>query len=698
MAARAAVFSVLGILLLSAIFVTANRLIFANATDREIPLPPISPDPIVLTRTDAVPEGFPFPEFYIHHMGSEIETSPNALTAEEAALLGAKYIWEMFGVDISDTSMYVGYSRFPTSTRYHWGGQVGVFGALYPAPDWYVKWLFSFAIDSVTGERIEIHDYRKDEIEVFGETVSGGGHQRLVEIFKEIAEIYAERHFNFTEIVSISYEGMRNMDDHRIYFQGDDGQQHFRITGDLCCHIWNGETLLSFTATDETGRSANLAISMETQRLAYLTTRHNDIIPGWESAPSGGRYPMEEYGPWLDLYLGPNQRITAMQEPGGVDSHIFYQEQVPTLTLSHTPGQPTEQQYISMDFTGELFPLNVQINRRRVDQIGHHYSSQFIYFVAPGGWTPGLYEYMITIIDDGYDWFYFMRATWPEGITTYIFRVNSGNPELREYPWPTPTPMSSPVPLPWPPGHGITGELPYGVAWIVEPTLDHGRIRNCSCGMFTSYIASNVDTITGQPAGSGCGGHGGPGPRIVFDQERQLLGHTGNNQGLGYHELIGMHPIDVFVDMLVNDWGGFDWWRNPTDGLIAIENVDSSRRKNYDQQEYVTYVPGYHERWHLSEDAFTGRFALMYNRQFVTNFAFDGAHEHFINWQKVTDLGIAAVSLEGRWGLVDRRGTAVIPFIFENLLIIDQNTAFARHNGLYGIIDIPRTVAALGGA
>jgi len=679
-ALKAAAFSLLGILLLTLIYIAANHFFFAAATEGEIVLDTNDPPAVPLSRSEVVPEGFPFPEFSLHIINPPDEIlNPNALTGEEAAEIGAKYIWEMFGVDISDTNMYVGIESFPTSTRVHWGGTIGIYGALYPAPDYYIKWLFSFTIDSITGERIEIQDFRSDEIDVSGETISGGNHEQLVETFTEIALDYAERHFNFSEVESISYEGMRNLADHREYFESEDGYQHFRIVGgDICCHLWNGETLLNFTAIDSTGRSANLAISMETQRLAFLTTRHNDIIPGWEAAPHGGRYAMTQYGPWISLYLGPQQRITAVQSLEGVDSHIFYEENIPTLTLSY----PQDQHYISMDFTGELIPLNVNIIRRRVDQIGHNYSIDFITLEASDGWTPGTYEYMISITDDGFDYFYFMRATWPEGHVTNIFRVNSGNPREPE------------VILDPPNQEGESAATDQNATpnpvWLIQPTLTHDHIINCSCGQFViNDWMHSLDPTTGQVSGYH-GGHGGHGPNLVFDRERQLFGHPG--YGTGYFDMFGMHPLDEVRENL-------NQWVNPLDRSIFVESVDSSRREYYESQilnelnEVVTYT-----FWWLTPAAFLGHFALMSNGQFITDFIFDGVSIQYANWQEVHDSGMVAVSQNGEWGLVDRNGSILMPFMFQNLVIIDQNTAFARYEGRYGIINIPQTIAALGGA
>ncbi|MCL2527766.1 MAG: WG repeat-containing protein [Defluviitaleaceae bacterium] len=677
---KAAVFSLLGILLLSGIFITANRLIFANATEREISLPITNPDPPVLYRTDAVPVGFPFPDFYIHDMNPGSETSPNALTAEEAALLGAKYIWEMFEVDISGTNMYMGYSSFPSSTRTHWGGQVAVFGTLYP--EWYPEWWFSFAIDSITGERIEIRDYRRGDFEIFE-----GNFDQQVAALIEIAEIYALRHFNFTEIENISYEGMRSLDGYRRYLQCDEGIQHPVITGDPCCHIWGGETLLSFSATDETGRAANLAISMETQRLAYLTTRHNDIIPGWEAAPDGGRYAMEEYGPQLTLSLGARRFARAIQRIDAVDSHIFCHDGTPAIFLEHLqnvyPGDGGWQ-FIVMGFDSELFPVRTSITRRRADQIGHNYSVQFI---DATNHNSGGNEDTIPILDDGFDYFYFVRAWWPEGYITYIFRVNSGNQWLQEYPHSTPTPMPDYA------GYTSASDL----VWYMPPTLEHSRIRNIECGNFVGgeYL-ERICPSTGLFTGDWCA-HSGIGPMIVFDNERQLIGHPGSDTIPGLIKMIGMHPFAEFEAIRAANPHVWSERHNPTrsletGGLMTIENVDSSMRRYFN-----IGLNQYSSDWGLYPEAYSGRFAVMYNFQFVTDFIFDGASPLYYDWGQVTNISIIPMSLEGRWGLVDYNGNTVLPFMFENLVLIDSDTAFAKYNGRYGVLDLNSTMISLRG-
>ena len=86
----------------------------------------------------------------------------------------------------------------------------------------------------------------------------------------------------------------------------------------------------------------------------------------------------------------------------------------------------------------------------------------------------------------------------------------------------------------------------------------------------------------------------------------------------------------------------------------------------------------------------------MYNGRLVTDFIFDaGCERNYFN-----DNAFIPMGKGNYWGMVDRYGEIVIPFIFEHILIIDSYDhshdgfpAFARINGLYGILDIERTIA-----
>lgn len=750
---KAAVFSLLGILLLTGIYLGVNRFIFASATDREIHLEPFQPmeatqpQATLLTRLEAVPEGYPFPEFSIFVPdGVEELMTPSTISSDQAATIISRYIWEMHGTDISGKIMFLGLESFPSSTRTHWQGHV------WSPHDFYGMVIhYNFSIDSVTGERIAILINDWFPAEALGEDLSGASHETLVDFYTEIARDFAQRHFHFTEVVSVTYEGMRRLEDYQTqlicecrepnpcptqtlihdefmyYYESGDpmlenrfgystpptiqcqecrggiNQTFTYIAGNWPCHaIMSGETMLDFIATDDTGRSARIAVSMGARRLNSLTTQHNDIVPGFELRPdpdpssyathspshdpSDSLYP--EPGPHFTLYLDrgpmpPDQQTWSTQIPPSTDFNTFYMDPIHTLSL--TPRQDllfgsSGWELIRIVFADGRSPLEISAIRRQVEDIGPDSSMESVE-IRNGGWQEASSDYSFYIFDDGYDYFYFLRIVWEEGFTFQVFRINSAN-----------LPGYTPPELEYNPASEDTEQdpdTPAGVVWLVPPTLNHGHIQQCNCGQFVNQDWQTIDPLTGEIVGDHLG-HGGPLPGFVYDQAHQLFGHPG--YGFGYHDLLGMHPINEFIEMLVGRHVGFDQWRNPIDGLITVESVDFSMRQYYE----LEYVNQYNELvvetfWYLPPEAFTGRFALMNNGQFLTDFIFDGVSYQFIDWQRSTGPDVIAVSQNGRWGLVNWRGDTVIPFMFENMVVIPHSSAFVRYNGRYGILDLPMT-------
>ena len=231
------------------------------------------------------------------------------------------------------------------------------------------------------------------------------------------------------------------------------------------------------------------------------------------------------------------------------------------------------------------------------------------------------------------------------------------------------------------------------LVWVLEPTLEYEYIRLCHCGNFFAPEGA-VDSQTGMLFDM-VHGHGPGAPDWFYDIERGLFGHSG--YGDGYHTLLGMHPLDEFEDILLNMFANQDgesWmynqvraWMIPNSNeFILVQAVDSSRRTYWDADSWPEgEAPGW---WWLDEGAFSGMFALMYNRQFITDFIFTDGNLMRRNFANAHDFRFAAVQMGGSWGMVDVNGGIVLPFIFENLQLIDENTAFARVDGRYGILDI----------
>jgi len=113
-------------------------------------------------------------------------------------------------------------------------------------------------------------------------------------------------------------------------------------------------------------------------------------------------------------------------------------------------------------------------------------------------------------------------------------------------------------------------------------------------------------------------------------------------------------------------------------GLLVVHSVDWSQRT-------LSGEVG----WFLDPEVYSGKTALMYNRELVTDFIFDGGEPPWrssVSWWRSYNYDAIHVSRDGYWGMVDRNGNTVLPFIFEDIVRIDEVTAFARIDGRYGIL------------
>jgi len=227
--------------------------------------------------------------------------------------------------------------------------------------------------------------------------------------------------------------------------------------------------------------------------------------------------------------------------------------------------------------------------------------------------------------------------------------------------------------------------LGYTIAWRVLPTLEYERIHQCNCQVF-SVRNGIIDARTGLVISDGFGhGHGGHmSASWVYDIERGLFGHPGEfSDGVPF--MFGMHPLGEFEESVVDrdlfDILSDEWrFENPR-RFFSVESVDSSLREDFEWES--DEVGG----WRLTEDAFNGSFALMYNMELLTDFIFD---------EVVQPWSLAgSARWQGNWGVINREGYMVVPFVFEHILLIDEHTAFAKYDGAYGILDLSHTLEAL---
>ena len=303
---KVAVVSALCIGLFSATFVGMNHLTFALATNKTESVPSVT-ESVVIPPENVLPENYQKPAITVSEVHKEGHIpSANALSAEEAAELGAQYIWEMLGESIDGKVVEMSYSVWPSHTRTYWHGTV--LNERWQEPELdavvegetVVRWsisrhdlllqgskdLFSFTIDAVSGEKIDIvrtygpyfqndpdiilammedTDIRKRAVEDMPDPPEN------LEEYEQTAKDFAQMIFKNSKVEQVVFENSNPV----TYARESDGTI-----------VVTSQTLY-FKATDDTGREAYVAFNDKTKELLYIMTQHNDIVPGYDYEDHG---------------------------------------------------------------------------------------------------------------------------------------------------------------------------------------------------------------------------------------------------------------------------------------------------------------------------------------------------------------------------------------------------------------------------
>ncbi len=233
----------------------------------------------------------------------------DALSVDKAAELGAQYINDVFEEDITGRTVRLNLSYSGRSSaegeivQYTWSGRVTESEqALNDG-----QYIYDFELDAVSGERISVEIQQKrmtrEEEEAFenagideymprayydaGEnnlpekTITREEMERLpeampdinLEPYEQLAQEFAQRHFHNTKVADVTF------DDIRVNITGRNV-----ATNDYKYNY----TTLSFIASDETGREAEVTLIMETEKLigiqAVVETRNRTRVPeGYDS-------------------------------------------------------------------------------------------------------------------------------------------------------------------------------------------------------------------------------------------------------------------------------------------------------------------------------------------------------------------------------------------------------------------------------
>ena len=231
---------------------------------------------------------------------------------------------------------------------------------------------------------------------------------------------------------------------------------------------------------------------------------------------------------------------------------------------------------------------------------------------------------------------------------------------------------------------GVPGSSEFD--WKVAPTLEYEHVFFCwNCGFSDGGMM--LDEHTGEVTGI-YQGHGGSSYTILYDEALRLFGAFSTFEG--EHDL-QLLDKDAFLSTL---WIPYE--SELSGSLNLIYGIDSAKIMS-------TYEDEWGSHYDLSH-ALTGKAALAIGLDFVTGFEFDDGEWHPFSYEYILDPEtlmvidvyphkrsdkIIAVQQGDYWGIVNRAGNKVIPFVFEHIITIGNDTAFAKYNGRYGILNIP---------
>jgi hypothetical protein len=281
----------------STAFVGFNELIFASATGDAMPLQVSS----VAADVDS-PQGeqeqaqFTPPTLtFVESTFSQYHVMPEAaMSMEEAAQVGARYIWDVFDVCIDGAEVYMMFANHESQTNTWWLGHL-----IIPRTS---EKSITFVINGVTGERIDInltsergetpvemtdeeaaamraqHEHAMQTLLASGwfdmslsEQIAFAGVEEQIETYEQKAMAFAVRHFNNTIVTDINLSSL--LLDRRVAIENN------QVTP---CGF-------NFIVVDNTGREAFIFIPAEDAigRSVFISTQHNDFAPDFHFEDDG---------------------------------------------------------------------------------------------------------------------------------------------------------------------------------------------------------------------------------------------------------------------------------------------------------------------------------------------------------------------------------------------------------------------------
>lgn len=154
---------------------------------------------------------------------SPVNNYEYAISADEAAELGAQYLWDMFGIDLEGKVIQMTYYTDPSRAIPYWDGNVFDSEAQLEDDNAFPEVEYTFSIEAITGARNmatdDISFLNREPVIAYDETKTLEYYQNHCEEFLEAAKIYAAKQMDYEPVlaefddISVCYPVLENGSD-----------------------------------------------------------------------------------------------------------------------------------------------------------------------------------------------------------------------------------------------------------------------------------------------------------------------------------------------------------------------------------------------------------------------------------------------------------------------------------------------------
>jgi hypothetical protein len=208
--------------------------------------------------------------------------------------------------------------------------------------------------------------------------------------------------------------------------------------------------------------------------------------------------------------------------------------------------------------------------------------------------------------------------------------------------------------------------------WIIPPELEYERVMYCGCGKFRGYIHGDerdiLDPKTGLQTGDIHREHGrGAYVPWIYDPNLNLFGHDVQSySGLG----LSLYSADEFLLK-------FEQLNNTVNLFLK---VDSTKQYTDEWGNTLLLDGAYSEFW-----------GAAHGTKLITGSVYTAGGSGVRN-QDVISV-VDAVDGVDKHGIICKNGEVIVPFWYDNIVVIDNKSAFVLFEGKWGILAIDSSVA-----